>query len=198
MGKKKVILILFFAVLLCAGGLIVFILHRPKWKPSNFQPEPELLELPGKESLKLSERFSIEDIHYADGIVKVKFSNASEDRAYLYIEAKGLEVWQEGGWKELYYVRWSEDIYREDNHPVYTEGLKYYQYGVEPDWLWIEYGRDDDSISDLISRNEAITFIIKTAKERYGILEKGEYRVFYIVSDKEKAVEIAYQTFSVE
>lgn len=194
MGKKKVILILVFVVLLCAGGLIVFILHRQKWKPPK---PPELLELPEKESLALSEQFSIEDIHYADGIVKVKFSNASEDAYdYYFIEAKGLEVWQEGGWKELYYVRWNEDIYRmEDNYSEYTQGC---QYGVEPDWQWIKFGNDDDSISNLITRNEADTFIIKTAKEKYGILEKGEYRVFYIVSDKEKAVEIAYQTFSVE
>lgn len=195
MGKKKVILILVFVVLLCAGGLIVFILHRQKWKPPK---PPELLELPEKESLMLSEQFSIEDIHYVDGIVKVKFSNASEDEYdYYFIEAKGLEVWQEGGWKELYYVRWNEDIYRmiDDYTDECTQGC---QYGVGPDWQWLKYGYEDDSKVNLLRKDSSDIFIIKTAKEKYGTLEKGEYRVFYIVSDEEKAVEIAYQTFSVE
>lgn len=187
MGKKKVILILVFAVLLCAGGLIVFILHRQKWKPPK---PPELLELPEKESLALSEQFSIEDIHYVDGIVEVKFSNSSEDEHHFYyIEAKGLEVWEEGGWKELYYIGWNDDIYRREDD---------IQYGVQPDWKWLEYGNEDDSEVNLLRKDSSNIWLIKTAKEKYGILEKGEYRVFYIVSDEEKAVEIAYRSFSVE
>lgn len=184
MGKKRVILILTFAVLLCASGLIVVLFSRQKRK------QPELLELPEKESLEVSESFSIEDIHYADGIVEVKFSNASEDEHHFYyIEAKGLEVWQEGGWKELHYIRWNEDIYRREDD---------IQYGVQPDWKWFETGFEDDSEVNLLRKDSSNIFLIKTAKERYGILEKGEYRVFYIVSDDEKTVEIAYRTFLVE
>lgn len=171
MAKKRVIVIVVFV---CAAGLMAFMIMRQKNK---------LPKLPEKESLKLSEYFSVEDIHYTEGIVEVKFSNSSEkENHFYYIEAKGLEVWQEGGWKELHYIR------RED----------YIQYGVEPDWRWLKYGNNDDDEVNLITRNITDTWLIKTAKEDYGVLEKGEYRVFYIVSDDENELEIAYRTFSVE
>ncbi len=163
--EKRVMFLWGCVVLVLVIVVILFCLARK-----------ESEELPDKDKLNVSAHVAIESLDITESYIKIKFSNTSQSKYYL--EAMWIERYEDGIWKEI----------------SYTKPSDLYIYRIAPDSVWNERGWNEDDRANVLDE-KGDTWEIKTLQEDCTSLEKGRYRIGYVVTDRENEPEVISKEF---
>lgn len=165
--KKRVVFLLIFLILIFIF-LILFI----------SMAREEKSKLPAKDNLNVSSYVTIESLDVTETYIKIKFSNTSQNNYYL--EAMWIEYCEDNAWREVCYKKPSD----------------VYIYRIAPDTEWSERGLGEDVRVNVLT-DPGDTWEIKTLQEDCTNLEKGQYRIGYVVTDKKNKSEVISREFQV-
>lgn len=135
-------------------------------------------KLPARDKLNVSSHVAMEILDVTETYVKIKFSNTSQNDYYL--DAMWVEYCEDDVWREICYKKPSD---------VYT-------YRIAPDTEWSERGLGEDVRVNVLTE-PGDTWEIKTLQEDCTNLEKGQYRIGYIVADRKNELEVISGEFQV-